>query len=121
MSESKGLGDTIAKITHALGIDKVAETVAHALGQEDCGCGKRQEALNQMFPYKTPDPIPTPLDVNAYEFEGTRTFEILQPLIAHKDGQQIMYDPTTQVEVDNEHPLYPYLKHLLQYNRIKPV
>lgn len=50
--ESKGLGDTIAKVTNALGIDKVAESVAHAMGKEDCGCGKRREKLNDMFPYK---------------------------------------------------------------------
>ena len=30
--ESKGLGDTIAKITHATGLDVVAEKVAHAMG-----------------------------------------------------------------------------------------
>lgn len=50
--ESKGLGDTIAKVTNALGIDKVAESVAHAMGKEDCGCGKRREKLNDLFPYK---------------------------------------------------------------------
>jgi len=51
-SESKGLGDTIAKVTNALGIDKLAEEVAQAMGKEDCGCKKRQEKLNDMFPYK---------------------------------------------------------------------
>jgi hypothetical protein len=50
--KSKGLGDTIAKVTKATGIDKVAEGVAKAMGKEDCGCGKRKEQLNQMFPYK---------------------------------------------------------------------
>lgn len=50
--ESKGLGDTIAKVTNALGIDKVAESVAQAMGKEDCGCGKRREKLNDLFPYK---------------------------------------------------------------------
>ena len=49
---SKGLGDTIAKITNAVGLDKVAETVAKAMGKEDCGCNKRQEKLNDVFPYK---------------------------------------------------------------------
>ena len=50
--ESKGLGDTIAKITHLVKLDVVAEKVAHALGQEDCGCNRRREKLNEMFPYK---------------------------------------------------------------------
>jgi hypothetical protein len=49
--ESKGLGDTIAKITHATGLDVVAEKIAHAMGQEDCGCKKRQEILNDLIPY----------------------------------------------------------------------
>lgn len=49
--ESKGLGDTIAKVTHALGLDVVAEKVAAALGQEDCGCNRRRETLNELFPY----------------------------------------------------------------------
>ena len=47
MTKSKGLGDTIDKITKATGIDKVAKKV---LG-DDCGCEERKEALNKMFPY----------------------------------------------------------------------
>ena len=50
--ESKGLGDTIAKVTHAVGLDKVAESVAKVVGKEDCGCNKRREMLNDLFPYK---------------------------------------------------------------------
>jgi hypothetical protein len=50
--KSKGLGDTIAKITQATGLDKVAHAVAKAVGEESCGCPERQEALNRMFPYK---------------------------------------------------------------------
>lgn len=46
--ESKGLGDTIAKITKATGIDKVVDAIV-----EECGCKERQEKLNKMFPYKT--------------------------------------------------------------------
>jgi hypothetical protein len=47
MTKSKGLGDTIEKITKATGIDKVAKAV---LG-DDCGCDERKEKLNKMFPY----------------------------------------------------------------------
>lgn len=46
-SESKGLGDTVAKVTEATGIAKVAKAI---LG-DDCGCDKRQEVLNRLFPY----------------------------------------------------------------------
>jgi hypothetical protein len=52
--KSKGLGDTIEKITKATGIKKVVDTVANALG-EDCGCDARKELLNEMFPYKGAD------------------------------------------------------------------
>lgn len=50
--KSKGLGDTIAKATHAVGLDKVVESVAKAVGKEDCGCNKRREMLNDLFPYQ---------------------------------------------------------------------
>ena len=48
--KSKGLGDTIAKITEATGIKKVVETFTNATGK-DCGCAKRQDTLNRLFPY----------------------------------------------------------------------
>ena len=49
-SANKGLGTKIADVTSALGLDKVAETVADALGADDCGCAKRAEDLNKLFP-----------------------------------------------------------------------
>jgi len=45
--ESKGLGDTIEKFTKATGIKKIADKVPGG-----CGCGKRKDKLNEMFPYK---------------------------------------------------------------------
>jgi hypothetical protein len=48
--KSKGLGDTIAKITEATGIDKLVKFVAG----EDCGCDERKEKLNKLFPYAKP-------------------------------------------------------------------
>ena len=49
-NKSKGLGDTVAKITKATGIKKVVDTVSKVTGK-DCGCGKRQDTLNRLFPY----------------------------------------------------------------------
>ncbi len=49
--KSRGLGDTVEKITTVTGIRKVVETVAKATGK-DCGCNKRKEALNRAFPYQ---------------------------------------------------------------------
>jgi len=48
--KSKGLGDTIEKITKATGIKKVVDKVSKAAGK-DCGCAKRKETLNRFFPY----------------------------------------------------------------------
>jgi hypothetical protein len=54
--KSKGLGDTIEKITEATGIKKVVEAISEATGL-DCGCGDeksgRHKWLNELFPYKT--------------------------------------------------------------------
>ena len=50
-NKSKGLGDTIEKITKATGIKKVVDKVSKATGN-DCGCGKRRDMLNKAFPYK---------------------------------------------------------------------
>tara|TARA_B110000858_G_C17603690_1_gene381229 strand:- start:205 stop:660 length:456 start_codon:yes stop_codon:yes gene_type:complete len=51
-SKSKGLGDTIEKITEATGIKKVVKAIAG----EDCGCDDRRDALNKLFPYKKIQP-----------------------------------------------------------------
>ena len=49
--KSKGLGDTVEKITKATGIKKVVDAISEATGI-DCGCGERKELLNKIFPYK---------------------------------------------------------------------
>ena len=46
MSKSKGLGDSIAKFTKFLKIDKLVKSI-----DKDCGCDKRQEFLNKIIPY----------------------------------------------------------------------
>ena len=38
------------KITKATGIKKVVETVSKVTGK-DCGCNKRKDKLNELFPY----------------------------------------------------------------------
>ena len=50
-NKSKGLGDTVAKITKATGIKKVVDTVSQGLNIP-CGCQQRKEKLNKMFPGK---------------------------------------------------------------------
>lgn len=47
-TQATGLGDTVAKITKATGIDKLVKFIAG----EDCGCEERKQKLNELFPYK---------------------------------------------------------------------
>ena len=49
-NKSKGLGDTIEKITKATGIKKVVDTVSK-ITKKPCNCGKRKDNLNRLFPY----------------------------------------------------------------------
>jgi len=42
------VGDTVAKITKATGVDKLVKFIAG----EDCGCDERQVQLNKLFSYK---------------------------------------------------------------------
>jgi glycerol dehydrogenase-like iron-containing ADH family enzyme len=49
--KSKGLGDTIAKVTEKLKIDIAAKKTFEFFGT-NCGCDARQQKLNRLFPYK---------------------------------------------------------------------
>ena len=49
-AESKGVGDTVEKITKATGIKKAVKFLAG----EDCGCDERKDRLNYLFPYQKP-------------------------------------------------------------------
>lgn len=49
--KSRGLGDTIEKITKATGIKAVVGAISDATGV-DCGCEARRDTLNRVFPYK---------------------------------------------------------------------
>jgi hypothetical protein len=48
--KSKGLGDSIEKITKATGIKKVVDTV-NKITKKPCNCGQRKDTLNKLFPY----------------------------------------------------------------------
>jgi hypothetical protein len=49
--KSRGLGDSVEKLTKVTGIKKVVDTVSKVTGKT-CGCGERKDTLNRMFPYK---------------------------------------------------------------------
>lgn len=48
--KSKGLGDTVEKISKKVGADKVATAYEQATGKS-CGCAERRAKLNKLFPY----------------------------------------------------------------------
>jgi hypothetical protein len=50
-AKSEGLGDSLEKVFEATGI---ASAVKFIFG-EDCGCDKRKELLNDIFPYRKPN------------------------------------------------------------------
>lgn len=49
MDKQKGLGDTVAAITRATGI----EALVKGIFGENCGCDARQEKLNKLVPYSS--------------------------------------------------------------------
>jgi len=49
--KSRGLGDSIEKLTKATGIKRVVDRVSEGLNIP-CGCEGRRDALNILFPYK---------------------------------------------------------------------
>jgi hypothetical protein len=51
-NKSKGLGDTVAKITKFLYIDILADKIAKLFGYKDCGCDRRRKKLNKIVTYK---------------------------------------------------------------------
>jgi len=58
--KSKGLGDTIEKVIKATGLDIFVDG-------KDCGCDKRKEYLNKLFPYRTKARCFTEQEYNQWE------------------------------------------------------
>lgn len=49
--ESKGLGDTVDKITTVTGVKKIVELASDFTGVP-CGCGDRKNLLNEKYNYE---------------------------------------------------------------------
>lgn len=49
---SRGIGDTIANVLDKTRIGPVAKLAIEKVTGKPCGCDKRQEALNQLIPFK---------------------------------------------------------------------
>tara|TARA_E500000318_G_scaffold80167_1_gene75225 strand:+ start:425 stop:811 length:387 start_codon:yes stop_codon:yes gene_type:complete len=118
--KSKGLGDTIAKITHATGLDKVADAVAKVAGAEDCGCNKRRKTLNELFPYTKKTEIKKP-HINTeplLTFHGK--YEVLQEIHCTLPTLgKTTFTKGTILLIDNMHPLYNDIPYYYKNNIIK--
>ena len=49
--KSRGLGDSIEKFTRKSGLKTVMGLAGFGEGGKDCGCNKRKDRLNKLFPY----------------------------------------------------------------------
>jgi hypothetical protein len=114
MTKSKGLGDSIAKLTHALGIDILAEKIAHALGKEDCGCERRREQLNSLVPYDH-------IAKERYNFTEPRLFEVLKDIVVNTTGAPHYYVVGEVILISPQLPVYYLLKSFLEQGAVKEV
>lgn len=71
---SRGIGDDLEKITKATGVEKVVK----AIFGEDCGCDKRRDRLNKMFPHQ---------EIKMMDADQKIFFEEIQK--AYKRGQNL--------------------------------
>lgn len=51
-NQIRGLGDAIAVVARFTGLDRVAKLWERKTGKP-CGCGKRQEKLNHLVPFRS--------------------------------------------------------------------
>lgn len=51
LQKMTGLGDLVEAATTATGIKAATDAVARATGK-DCGCGRRRDKLNKLFPFR---------------------------------------------------------------------
>lgn len=103
---SRGLGDTIAKFTHATGIAKAVEVVTEALGIEDCGCGARQEWANDFMPYNVESNSPKIYNPNDQPPAEIGVYDVLHQIHANKGGEPIDFFPGDKIWMTEEHLLY---------------
>jgi len=91
--KSKGLGDQIAKLTKATGIDKLVHAVV-----EDCGCEERRAKLNAQFPGRNVEMSPE--DVSAF----ANLLPAIDKGVLNRAETRTMYDIFNQTFSANERP-----------------
>jgi hypothetical protein len=118
--KSQGLGDTVAKFTHLTGINKAVETIVKIAGKEDCGCNKRREILNEIFPYTTTSTTtgsvipPPPLDQTEGRYLVLQEIHTTLPNIG-----AFTFNKGTELLIDETHPLYKDVPYYYEKSIIK--
>lgn len=118
---SRGLGDTIAKFTHATGIAKVVEVVTEALGIEDCGCGRRQEWANDLVPYDNQPNYNVQYDPNNNIEVEEGIYEIIYEINATKEGNNFKYKVGEKVLINENHLLYLNWPYYIMIGAVKKI
>ena len=118
---SRGLGDTIAKITHATGIAKAVDVITEALGIEDCGCSDRHRWLNGAVPYNTEANSPQIYDRSTATPAEEGIYEVLHEIHASKAGQKINYYIGEKVFLTQENLLYSDWPYYLLIGAVKKI
>jgi hypothetical protein len=118
---SRGLGDTIAKITHATGIAKAVEVVTEALGIEDCGCSGRHEWANEFMSYNVEANSPQIYDRSTATPAEEGIYEILHEIHASKAGQKINYSVGEKVLLTQDNLLYLDWPYYLLIGAVKKI
>ena len=83
-NKSEGVGDTVAKITKATGIEKAVRFLAG----EDCGCDSRKKVLNHIFPYQKP----LCLTEDEYNYLSERIGKINQVTVPEQKELLVIYN-----------------------------
>ena len=118
---SRGLGDTIAKITHATGIAKAVDAITEVLGIEDCGCGDRHQWANEFMPYSVESNSPPTYDSSTATPSEEGIYEVLHEIHASKAGQKINYYTGEKVLINENHLLYSDWPYYLIIGAVKKI
>jgi hypothetical protein len=118
---SRGLGDTIAKITHATGIDKVVDKITETLGIEDCGCGRRHEWANEFMPYNNQPNYNVQYDPNNNIKVEEGIYEIIYEINATKEGNNFNYKVGEKVLINKNHLLYSNWPYYIMIGAVKKI
>ena len=118
---SRGLGDTIAKFTHATGIAKAVEVVTEALGIEDCGCGGRQEWANNLVPYDVEANSPPLYDPQNTPPAEEGIYEIINEIHSTKGEMTFDLFPGEKILMSEDHLLYSDWPYYLIIGAVKKI